>query len=235
MIERAIGLLVLSSDETCEQDMRRLLPAGELPIHTARVANHETVTTDSLSAMGATLTPAAASLPQSPDEYAVIGYGCTSATAVLGSREVARLIGAGVQAKTVTTPLDGLVAVCAQMGLGRLAIVSPYLPSVGAEVRDALVACDIAVPALETFAEPNEAAVARMPLERIAEAACRIGRGKTSDAVFLSCTNLPTLSLIPALAAELGKPVLSSNLVLAWHMRRLARLKVPDRPGAMLR
>ncbi len=42
------------------------------------------------------------------------------------------------------------------------------------------------------------------------------------DALFLSCTNLRTLEVIAPLEAELGMPVLSSNLVLAWHMSQLA-------------
>jgi maleate isomerase len=34
-----------------------------------------------------------------------------------------------------------------------------------------------------------------------------------ADALFLSCTNLPTFDVIPVLEAELGLPVLSANQV----------------------
>lgn len=40
------------------------------------------------------------------------------------------------------------------------------------------------------------------------------------DVVYLSCTNMPTLDLIAELEEELGRPVLSSNLVSMWSALR---------------
>jgi maleate isomerase len=46
-----------------------------------------------------------------------------------------------------------------------------------------------------------------------------------ADAVFLSCTNLPTYDVLPSLEAELGMPVLSANLVTMWAaLRHLGHL-----------
>ncbi|MEL6318826.1 MAG: Asp/Glu racemase, partial [Pseudomonadota bacterium] len=42
------------------------------------------------------------------------------------------------------------------------------------------------------------------------------------DAVFVSCTNIRLIDEIPALEAELGLPVTSSNHALAWRCLRLA-------------
>jgi len=36
------------------------------------------------------------------------------------------------------------------------------------------------------------------------------------DAVFVSCTNLPTYDVIAALERELGRPVLTANQVTMW-------------------
>ena len=44
--------------------------------------------------------------------------------------------------------------------------------------------------------------------------------------IFISCTNLNTLPIIKEIENEIGKPVLSSNQVLAWHMS--TRLMVLD-------
>ena len=45
-----------------------------------------------------------------------------------------------------------------------------------------------------------------------------------AQALFLSCTNLPTLVLISELEEELGKPVLAANQVTMWAaLRRLGR------------
>ena len=40
----------------------------------------------------------------------------------------------------------------------------------------------------------------------------------------MSCTSLRALQIIPQAEAALGKPVISSNQALAWHMMRLAGL-----------
>ena len=43
-----------------------------------------------------------------------------------------------------------------------------------------------------------------------------------AQAVFASCTNLPTYDLIAPLEAELGKPVLTANQVTLWAALRQA-------------
>jgi maleate isomerase len=43
-----------------------------------------------------------------------------------------------------------------------------------------------------------------------------------AEAVFVSCTNLPTYDLIAPLERELGKPVLTANQVTMWSALRLA-------------
>nr|MBA3251536.1 Asp/Glu racemase [Geodermatophilaceae bacterium] len=42
-----------------------------------------------------------------------------------------------------------------------------------------------------------------------------------AEAVFVSCTNLPTYDVIAPLEAELGKPVLTANQVTLWSALRL--------------
>ena len=44
------------------------------------------------------------------------------------------------------------------------------------------------------------------------------------DGLFLSCPNLRTLDVIEPLEEVLGKPVLGSNQVLAWHLLQAAGL-----------
>jgi maleate isomerase len=72
-----------------------------------------------------------------------------------------------------------------------------------------------------SFDEVEEARVARIDPASIRDAALHVGRGDV-DAVFLSCTNLRTLDILDAVEAEIGKPVISSNQALAWHMAHLA-------------
>ena len=43
-----------------------------------------------------------------------------------------------------------------------------------------------------------------------------------AQALFISCTNLPTYDLIEPLEAALGKPVLTANQVSVWEGLRIA-------------
>jgi maleate isomerase len=82
-----------------------------------------------------------------------------------------------------------------------------------------------------SFGEEVEARVARIDPRSTAEAARALAWRGGMDALFLSCTNLRTYDILPALQAELGLPVLSSNQALAWHMARLAGIPC-DRSGS---
>jgi maleate isomerase len=228
-----LGLLILSSDETLEQDLRALLPASAAILHSARVENAAEIGRDSLAAMAATIAPAAASLPATP-AYACIGYGCTSATAVLGSAAVAGLVRQGRACAHVATPLDAVVAACGTLGLNRLALLSPYVEEVSETLRAALAGQGVATPVFGSFAEPSEPAVARIAPEAVFDAARTLGADPSVDGVFLSCTNLPTLPVIEALEQALGKPVMSSNQALAWAMARAAGLAAMPAPVGLL-
>ncbi len=218
----ALGLIVLQSDETIEQDFRRIFRARDIALYTSRVPSGAEVTTDSLGAMAAELPRAAALLPPSLD-YDAIGYACTSGATVIGPDRVAALIGGACKAKAVTNPLSATLAAFGALGARRIGMVSPYIASVSDPLRKALRAGGITVSASVSFDEIEEARVARINPASIRDAALAVGHGDV-DAVFLSCTNLRTLDILDGLEARLGKPVISSNQALAWHMAQLAGL-----------
>ncbi len=228
-----LGLIVLQSDELIELDFRRLIPPqAELLI--TRVPSGAEVTSDTLAAMEGHLTAAASLFPISA-RFAAVGYGCTSGTAQIGAAQIARHVHAGTATEAVTEPVSALIAACRALGLTRLALVSPYLASVSARLRDTLAAAGIQTPAFGSFDVAEEARVARIDGPSILNAAEEVVSGTQVDGIFLSCTNLRTLDVIPTLEARLGMPVLSSNLVLAWHMLRLAGLDAGrGTPGQML-
>jgi maleate isomerase len=118
----------------------------------------------------------------------------------------------------VTEPVSALVAACRALAIGRLAILSPYVASVSGHLRAVLRLEGIETPVFGSFAEPSEARVVSIDAASIIAAATALMRGAQVDALFLSCTNLRTLDVIAPLEQALGVPVLSSNLVLGWHM-----------------
>ena len=228
-----IGLIVLQADETIEPDFRRLLPA-EVELVVSRVPSGTEVTSATLSAQEAHLTAAAALLPLGA-RFAAIGFGCTSGAAQIGTAEVARRIRAGARTPAVTDPVSAIIAACRVLGLKRLALLSPYVAPVSERLRQTLADAGIDTPAFSSFEVAEEARVARIDARSILGAAEDVAGGGGVDGIFLSCTNLRTLAAIRPLEARLGLPVLSSNLVLAWHLLQLAGIPLaPDAPDGLL-
>lgn len=212
-----MGLIVLQTDETLEQDMRHYFAQDPSPIYVSRVPSAPEVTPDTLASMAADLTASASLLPDAR-RYRVVGYGCTSASAVIGSDAVEGFVQRGCDVEHVTNPLRATIAQLAHLGLSKLALLSPYISEVNQPLRAAFAEHGVQSDVFGTFEEVNEQCVVRISNASIVDNALKLGSDSNVEAVFLSCTNLRTRLAIPEISQRLNKPVLSSNQALAWHM-----------------
>ncbi|MEP0960668.1 MAG: Asp/Glu racemase [Roseobacter sp.] len=229
-----LGLVALQSDETIEGDMRRLLPEN-VDFFVSRVASDVEVTSETLSHMEQHLSAAAGLFPAGA-KFDAIGYGCTSGTAQIGPGKIARKIKSSAIAAHVTEPLSSLVAACQHLGLSRIAILSPYVAQVSARLQQTISKEGITTPVFGSFEVSTEATVVRIDANSIEAAAINLMQGADVQGLFLSCTNLRALGSIERLEQKLGKPVLSSNQVLAWHLMQLAAVKAPkSAPGQLFK
>jgi maleate isomerase len=152
-----------------------------------------------------------------------VGYGCTSGTAQIGVREIDRLVKSGTKTLAVSQPVSALVAACQHLKLKRIAFLSPYLEEVSANLRQVLQQNGVETPVFGTFGEAEESKVVRISGASVRSAARHLLAGGGLDGIFLSCTNLRTMDLIaPDGSLSLACQVLSSNLVLAWHLAQLS-------------
>ncbi|MDE0750976.1 MAG: Asp/Glu racemase [Planktomarina sp.] len=214
-----IGIIVLQSDETIERDLMAM--RGDADVFVSRVPSGQEVTAETLESMAGHIAASASLFPQTIS-FDAVGYGCTSGTAQIGVSEIERLVKFGTQTKTVSQPVSALVAACEHLGLKRIAFLSPYIEGVSANLRQVLQDNGVETPAFGTFGEAEELKVVRISGASVMEAATALVRDSKVDGIFLSCTNLRTLDLIMPLEAALDMPVLSSNLVLAWHLAQLS-------------
>lgn len=153
----------------------------------------------------------------------VVAFGCTSASFVDGLAGEAR-IRAAIESTGVpvaTTPSGALLEELARIGARRVGLGTPYEADLG-EALAAFVAEagfePVTLVNLSYVDEEDVVAASPAVVEDLAERAMAPG----VDAVFLACTNLPTVPLLPGLARRLGVPVLSANQVLIdASLRRL--------------
>ena len=219
-----MGLIVLQVDETIEGEFREAFRASKNQIFVTRIPSGLEVTAETLTSMEQHITASAKLLPQSR-EFSVIGYGCTSASAIIGSEKISKLIKFGCNTRKVTNPLLAATEYAKHIGVKKLALLSPYIEGVNTPLRKAFANNGLSTEAFGTFGEGKEEKVARISEKSTTEAAISLGKNKSIEAVFISCTNLRTFNCLEKIADSIKKPVFSSNQSLAWHMRELSSQK----------
>lgn len=229
----AIGLLVLATDQTMEHEFRHLLHLDGVAVYHSRLHNDAQITPETLRAMRPLIAPATALLLPGL-KLDVVGFGCTSASIVLGEEVVFGEIRKSRPGIACTTPATAALAAFRALGARRIAVLTPYLPEVNAAVANWLTSRGMDVAALATFNKPDDRDAARVSVASIAQGVRTLVRGAKPDAVFVACTSLRLAEAIADIEADAGVPVTSSDHALAWHCLRLAGVGDPTGEGGRL-
>jgi len=217
-----IGLVVLATDHTSERDFRRMLPST-VDVLVSRVPCRTVTTVEALGEMARDLTRAADLLLPGTTLHAV-AFACTTGAIVIGESEVARRIGLVRPGVPVTTPIRAALESFRILRLRRLGVVLPYVEAVNARVVARLEAEGLEVVSVVSFEQESDRDMARVTPEAIVEAGLRANRSD-ADGVFVSCTALRAAEAAESLERRLGKPVVTSNQALCWHLMRLTGIE----------
>ena len=217
----ALGIVLLQSDETLEAEFRSIFNVNGVALFHTRIPMMPEVTPATLQQMHDDL-PQAASLLPTARPLDVVGYGCTSGATVIGAKNVAAAIQSKHSSAKVTDPITAVMAACKHLGVSKIGLVTPYIATVSAAMRELLEENKISVVEFGSFEQVEDAVVARITPNSIFEAICTVGKAENVDAVFASCTSLQSFDIIEDAETAIGKPVITSNQALAWHMAKLA-------------
>jgi maleate isomerase len=219
------GLIMLQADEIVEAEFPWLVGAQEgqprLRLHFGRVPCQREVTPENLTETQAALPAAVDLLPQGVS-FDAIAFACTSGATVLGEAQVEAAVHKARPGVAVSNPLSAVKAACRALKLQRIGFVSPYVAGVSAAMREKLATAGIDTFRFGSFEVADDSIVARVTPASILDAVLSLGEAAACDGVFVACTNLRAAAIIEQAEARLGKPVVSSNQALAWHMLRLA-------------
>jgi maleate isomerase len=145
----------------------------------------------------------------------VVAYMCTSCTFVhglAGDRAVTAAMSECGYQRAITTS-GAMLAALEALRVSRVAIATPYDAVVTDRLSAFLAEGGITTTASAFLDVPSE--IWRVSTDST-RSLVRGLRTNGAEAVFISCTNLPTYDLIPDLENELDMPVLSANLVTMW-------------------
>ena len=224
-----LGLIVLQSDETIEQEFRTILDQS-VSINHSRIYCDNIVSNKNLRLMEKELPAASALLPDI--QYDSIGYACTSGATVIGSDKIESLINKKHKSAFVTDPIRAVKKAMNTLGCRKINFVSPYQESVTKSLRDHLHANNFIIQNQISFNETDDKNVARISDKDSLEAILEVGK-QDCEAVFISCTNLKTFKIINEAEKVLDKPVVSSNQAISWQMLREAGINSTAGPGIL--
>jgi maleate isomerase len=144
-----------------------------------------------------------------------LAYACTSGSFISGSfgERAMRATMTEIGELPAVTTSGALLDALADLGVRKVAIITPYTKALTDALEDFLAEARITVTDRSYLGLTRE--IWRVPYQSVIEMA-RSGVADGADALFISCTNLPTYDVIPQLEAELRIPVISANQVTMW-------------------
>ena len=158
-----------------------------------------------------------------PEPGAVV-YACASGSFVggmLGERLLVRtMLDAGAPAACTTS--GALVEALALLGVRKLAIATPYVDEVTGRLISFLAEHGVWTVASSGLGLLGN--IWRVPYQTVIDMVRQVDSPE-AEAMFISCTNLPTYDVIEPLERALGKPVLTANQVTMWSALRAMGLQ----------
>lgn len=208
-------IVVPENNTTMAPEMAALCPQLA-PMAVARVKRPaRTLTHDDLPAYAdATL---AAVEPFLAAPLDLVFYGCTAAGFLAGPDGNAAMVDKlrAATGATVVSTAGAMADVLHDAGVASTAIVTPYLPPVNEGLRAYLAASGIRVETLDSFLCATTAELGRIGERQVHDLALRTVT-PASEALFIACSQLPTLGILDDLRARLRIPVWASIAATAW-------------------
>lgn len=212
-----LGLIVPSSNTTMETEFRRVLPS-EIGLYTGRMRLKK-VTVEALVDMEKSVVEEALKLADALVD--VIGYGCTSGSLVKGlhhDKEIVSKIERATGIRTITTA-GAVIEALKAVGSREVAVATPYINEINTLEKEFLEGNGFEVLDIRGLGIVENIKIG-LTENKIVIDLVRSLDHKNASAIFISCTNLPTMTIIEGLEEELQKPVISSNTATLWSMLR---------------
>ena len=226
-----MGLVILETDLTIETEFRKYLSQDEtvtprLSLLNTRIPCDDKVTEQNLTLMENHFSNSLALFPKNY-EFDVIGYGCTSASLLLGEEKINKLVKSNVKTDYVTTPMSAVKKALAALDASKIGFVAPYISDIAHKMASNLIDAGFNIIKGVTFCENRDSVVGIISPSSILRAIESVRLDAPNiEAIFVACTSLKCEPIIPIAEESYGLPIVSSNSALAWDMVHLANANI---------
>ena len=209
-----IGLITLASDFRIEKDFNNVIYGKDIDLYCNRIQCYNPLTKESLKKMADDIPNVAKDIL--PDQKLdCVAYGCTSGTIAAGYQSIFDKVNSVKPNTKVTTPITAAINAMKSLNIKKISIFTPYTNEINQSVIDYFKKEKIEISELSYFDIASDLDIGKVDSQYLFDALSKIDISK-SDALFVSCTALPVLSIIAELEKKINKVVLSSNQTLIW-------------------
>ena len=214
-----IGLITLASDFRIEKDFNNLIYGKDIDLFCNRIKCYNPLTNETLKKMADDITDVTKEIL--PDQKLdCVAYGCTSGSIAAGYDSIFEKVNKAKPNTKVSTPITAAIKGMKKLGIKNLSIFTPYTSEINDSVADFFNKENFKINDMNYFDIASDLDIGKVDSNHLFSVLKKIDLSK-SDALFVSCTALPVLSLIDDLEKELNKPVISSNQALIWDCLEL--------------
>tara|TARA_Y100001949_G_C15952468_1_gene315406 strand:+ start:15 stop:761 length:747 start_codon:yes stop_codon:yes gene_type:complete len=209
-----IGLIALASDFMIEKDFINVIKGKDIDFFVNRIQCYNPLTSENLIKMSEKVTEVTKDiLPDQKIDCVV--YGCTSGTIAAGYNSIEKKIKLAKPEAKVTTPSTAAISALKKLNIKKVSIFTPYLKNLNDEVVEFFKKENFVVTSNSYFGIESDIDIGKVDQDYLYEVLSKIELND-AEALFISCTALPALSIIEKLEKKLNKIVLSSNQALIW-------------------
>ena len=209
-----IGLITLASDFRIEKDFNNVIYGKDIDLYCNRIQSYNPLTNETLKKMANDIPNVTKDIL--PDQKLdCVAYGCTSGTIAAGYKSIFEKVNSVKPNTKVTTPITSAVNAIKILKIKKLSVFTPYTEEINQSVINYFKKENIEINELSYFDIASDLDIGKVDPQYVFETLSKIDLSK-SDAIFVSCTALPVLSVISELEKKMSKVVLSSNQTLIW-------------------
>ncbi|MDB4232593.1 racemase [Candidatus Pelagibacter sp.] len=209
-----IGLIALASDYMIEKDFIKIIKDKKIDFFVNRIECFNPLTKENLIKMSEKVTEVTKDILPN-EKIDCVAYGCTSGTIAAGYEAIQKKIKDAKPETIVTTPSTASIKALKKLNVNKVAIFTPYSKKLNDEVLDFFKKEDFEIKANSYFNIESDIDIGKVDADYLYEVLSKMNLNG-AEALFVSCTALPVLSIINKLEKKLNKVVLSSNQTLIW-------------------
>jgi maleate isomerase len=218
-----IGLITLASDFTIEKDFSNVIYGKNVDLYSNRIQSYNPLTNETLRKMADDIPQATKNILPN-QKLDCVAYGCTSGTIASGYELIYKKINSVKPNTKVTTPITSAINALKALKINKLSLFTPYTSEINQSVANYFIKAGMEISELSYFNIASDIDIGKVDVNYLFDLLVKM-EISNNEALFVSCTALPVMSIIEDLEKKIGKIVLSSNQTLIWDTLQQIKFK----------